>query len=149
MKIMSNLKATLLAGAMIVGTMSAASADYQAITLPLPSQFEYTNGPWTLGFEFSPTQNINVTALGDYFPAGSTTQQGASLWDASGNLLATTQVTGPAAAQGQFSFAAITPLTLLAGQDYVVGGTTQTDNYIVTFGGRRALSVPTSTTSDT
>ncbi len=97
---------------------------------PIAGNSTFTNGSFTLGFEFSPTEDITVTALGDFFPSGSTLTQGVSLWTAGGTLLATTQVTGQGVSQGQgFDFSAIAPVVLTAGQDYVVGGTTQTDPY--------------------
>jgi hypothetical protein len=80
-----------------------------------------------LGFEFSPTTNIDVTSLGSFFPAGATDVHGASIWNATGTVLATTTITGTST-EG-FDFAPITPLLLTAGTDYVVGTTTLTDLY--------------------
>jgi hypothetical protein len=89
----------------------------------------FTNGNWTLGFQFTPTANLTVTSLGDYFQAGVTNTQAVGLWTLAGAELATASVTGSGAAADSFQFTAITPVVLLAGQTYVVGGTTGSDNY--------------------
>jgi hypothetical protein len=88
----------------------------------------FTNGSWSLGFEFSPTTNIEVTSLGSFFPTGATDTHGVSLWDSSENLLATTTVTGDGSQA--FEFTAIAPIELIAGDDYVVSGTTLSDPYV-------------------
>lgn len=100
--------------------LPAAHADDTAITL---TTYGLNNvDSYTLGFEFTPTVNIDVTALGDFFPSGNTNTEGVSIWDTSANLLATTTVTGNTV-EG-FDYTAITPLELFAGTDYVIGGTT-------------------------
>jgi Domain of unknown function (DUF4082)/PEP-CTERM motif len=119
----------LLVGMMLVFFLSATGrADSTAITLTSYSNF--TNGPWTLGFEFSPTANVNVTALGSYFPTGATDVHGVTIWDTSGNPLATTTVTGTGT-EG-FDFTTISSLLLLAGTNYIIGATTLADNYAFT-----------------
>ena len=107
--------------------MPKANADDVAIT-PAAGSGTFTNGAWSLGFEFSPTTNIYVTGLGSFFPSGATDTHGVSLWNSSQSLLATTTVTGNGT-QG-FDFTSIAPLELLAGQTYVVSGTTLSDPYI-------------------
>jgi len=101
----------------------------QAITMS--SYTLFTDGAWTEGWLFSPNENIWVTALGTFFPAGSTTTQGVTLWDSLGDVLATTTVTGPGSVSDGFDFTGITPLELFAGTDYVVGATTQSDDYAI------------------
>ena len=130
-------KMALVLVALIVILPSSLWAD-DAITLGTYSNF--TNGAWTLGFEFTPTVNINVTALGSYFqgagPTGAfqanvTTSHDVGMWDTSGNLLAMTTVVGSGAGTDGFQYAAIPTLTLLAGNSYIVGGETLSDNYAI------------------
>ena len=110
---------------------SAASQASTITAITLGSYSDFTNGAWTLGFEFSPTTNINVTGLGSFFPTGATDIHGVTIWDTSNNVLATTTVTGTGI-EG-FEFAAISPLLLLAATDYVIGGNTLADDYAVDF----------------
>ena len=123
-------KMALVLVALIVILPSSLWAD-DAVTLGGYSN--YTNGSWTLGFEFTPTVNINVTALGSYFQAGVTSGHDVGLWDTSGNLLASTTVVGSGAGSDGFQYAAISPMTLLAGTSYVVGGETLSDNYALDY----------------
>jgi len=110
----------------IVLMMSAAAHATTAITLT--GYTDFSNGSqYTLGFEFSPVGNIDVTSLGSFFPEGADDTHGVTLWDTSGDVLATTTVTGNGS-EG-FLFSAITPLLLTGGTDYVIGATTLTDDY--------------------
>ena len=108
----------------------AAHADSTAITMT--NWFDFTNGQWSLGFEFIPNSNITVTTLGSFFPGGATDQHGVSLWTTNGNLLANTTVSGNGS-EG-FVFGAITPLHLMAGTEYLISATTLTDPYAVVTG---------------
>ncbi len=95
--------------------------------ITLTNYANYNNNTWTLGFEFTPTQNIYVTALGSYFPQGATTIHNAAIWTTGGSLLAYADVVGTGT-EG-FAYTGITPLALLAGTTYVVGANTLTDDY--------------------
>ena len=126
---------SMAAGVVLAASAPIACQASTAITLGT-GYFNFSNGgAYNAGFEFSPTTNISVTALGDYFPAGSTTTQEVGLWDASQNLLASAFVTGPGAGTDGFDFTAITPVELTAGVDYFVAGTTQSDDYAVYLSG--------------
>ncbi len=114
-----------LACVLALAAVAPARADLAAVTLT--SYGDYTNGGWTLGFEFSPTANNYVTSLGSFFPGGATDTHGVTIWNTSGTVLATTTVTGNGT-EG-FDYTAITPLLLLAGTDYVIGATTLSDDY--------------------
>jgi hypothetical protein len=111
---------------LVVLASSASYANVVAVTVP--SYTNFANGAWTLGFEFSPTVNIDVTALGSYFPSGATDTHGVSIWDASGNVLATATVNGNGT-EG-FDFTSMS-LALTGGVDNFVGGTTLADNYAI------------------
>ena len=120
----------LLLVALIVVAPTATWAD-TAITLG--SFTNGTDGEWTLGFQFVPTTNITVTALGSYFQNGVTSRHDVGLWTAGGTLLASTTVAGSGAAIDGFQYQGITPLGLIAGNTYVVGGETLDDNYAIDF----------------
>jgi hypothetical protein len=105
--------------------LPTARADSPAITLT--SYTNYSNGQFTLGFEFTPTTNIYVTSLGSYFPSRATDVHDVTLWGASENVLATAAVAGTGT-EG-FDFTAITAFELFAGNDYYVGAATATDRY--------------------
>jgi hypothetical protein len=121
---MQKLATFLLVGFVFLLTQPAAQAQ-TAITLT--SYTDFTNGTWTLGFKFTPTENIAVTALGSFFPTSATDGHGVTLWNDLGGVLASTTVTGNGT-EG-FDFTAITAVDLLAGDTYIVGANTLSDNY--------------------
>jgi hypothetical protein len=88
----------------------------------------YNNGDgYSLGEVFVPTQNMNVDFLGYYTNGGGasglTEDHSVSLYDASGNLLATTTVDSSAAYfTTHFVYNSISTVELLAGQTYVIDG---------------------------
>jgi hypothetical protein len=79
---------------------------------------------YTCGFEFVPTKNMSVVALGqwdqdgDGLPSASTI----SLWTASGALLATVSVPSGAGASlnGSYRYVTVPPIALTAGTPYVI-----------------------------
>ena len=93
------------------------------ITLTTPGA-QFDGSTYTLGFEFTPVVNISVTSLEVYdsgmgvLPSAATV----GIWNLAGTLLASVTVPGGTSANdGFFSSASITPLSLTAGVDYVVG----------------------------
>ena len=100
----------------------------------VPTAADFTG---TLGWEFSPTQSLTVTSLG-YFDDMGTVSMGqplsmdhaVGLYDTSGALLASVTVTTASPATGLFRFVSLTtPVGLMAGQDYILGGVAGTDGY--------------------
>jgi len=91
----------------------------------------FTNGNWTFGEVFVPTQNIAVNLLGYYGSVGGfSSDHPVGIFDASGNLLAQTDVTNSSTLfSAHFVFNQIPTITLLAGQTYVIEGVSNTDNY--------------------
>jgi hypothetical protein len=89
---------------------------------------------YTFGEVFTPTQNITVNYLG-YFYDSSTGMQDShpvAIYDASGNLLASSTITSAALpdAAYHFLFNPITPITLIAGDTYVIDGASgEKDNW--------------------
>ena len=99
------------------------SADSLAINPTGPLQSYNGNGEID-GFAFGATSAMDVTALG-IFAGPSLSLPGGSfavgLWTDSGTLLASTFVTSADPSQNSFFFHSITPVSLTAGQNYVVG----------------------------
>lgn len=95
-----------------------------AIDLTTPGD-EFGGGEFTLGFEFSPDNNIFVTSLGVFNADGTTLPNDATigLWDTNGDLLTSATISAGTTGNlsGYFSFTTITPYALTAGADYVVG----------------------------
>lgn len=83
------------------------------------------NPPFTLGSEFSTNQTIQATQLGifDDNQNGLVDSYMVGIFDMNGNLLASTMVLSGTADPliGQFRYASISPLTLMAGQQYEIG----------------------------
>ncbi|HWU25584.1 MAG TPA: DUF4082 domain-containing protein [Rhizomicrobium sp.] len=91
---------------------------------------DLTTGAWSLGFVFSPNDAITVTQLG-IFDDG--TNEGSvhavGIFDALGNLLASTSITQGDGYSNFFDWASISPLSLNAGQQYRIAEETGTSNY--------------------
>lgn len=77
--------------------------------------------PYSLGFEFSLSGTTSIDALA-YFHDGTGSDHQVGLWDTAGHLLASTTIHSTDTLNGHFNYAAITKLTLSAG-NYVIGGT--------------------------
>ena len=95
----------------------------------------YTNGNWTFGEVFVPTQNIAVDFLGYYAAQGLgnfNSDHPVGMFDANGNLLASTTIDNSSSfttSSGHFAFNPIASITLLAGHTYVLEGVSNSDNY--------------------
>lgn len=114
-----NVSATPISGIDFTSvSTSAGTADY----LPL-----------TLGFQFSTNTDINITQLGafDFNQDGFVVSHDVGLWDAAGNLLASTTVSSSDTLNGFFRYGAISSILLTAGASYFVGA----NNYGGTFTG--------------
>jgi hypothetical protein len=80
----------------------------------------------TVGWGFTPNQNILVTALGVYDPTGNGTgnTHTAGIWTLGGGTLVTSEVVSGGVETGAFRFLSLTtPVILLAGTEYVIGST--------------------------
>ncbi|HTB79825.1 MAG TPA: putative Ig domain-containing protein [Opitutaceae bacterium] len=93
------------------GTATLASAGPQTILNSPTSTNSGNNGTWTLGYSFTPSSPITVTAVRSY--SGSKV----SIWTDSGVLLASTPVSGP---NGVWTDTPITPVQLQSGVTYRV-----------------------------
>jgi Domain of unknown function (DUF4082)/PEP-CTERM motif len=127
---LKKIKSFFVAAALVAGLGGLACSAHADTAIQLGAGYSNgTDGNWTLGFEFTPTSNLNVTSLGDYFESGVTNNESVGLWTLDGTQLATASITGSGAPADSFQFTAITPVELSAGQTYIVGGTTGSDNY--------------------
>jgi hypothetical protein len=97
-----------------------------------------TDGIWSLGWEFSPTTAIDVTALGFYdatltggsIGLGNCTGCGeVGIYNSSGTLLASTLVTTAGSLVADFYYETIPTLALSAGQDYFIVAETGNADY--------------------
>ncbi len=109
-----------------------------------PNFFNFTDGNWTFGEVFTANQDIAIIFLGYYAPNGHgnfVSEHPVGLFDASGNLLAFTVVDNNSMygdllqplinpmPTGNFAFNYISPITLHAGQTYVLEGVSNLDPY--------------------
>jgi hypothetical protein len=123
-----------------VGWTSEANAG-AAFTMASTTGNSLANPPFTLGWQFTISSPIEVTALGlfDDSQDGLVDSHVSGLWDSSGNLLASTTIqsgtTDPLDAQ--FRYASITPVELTAGT-YFIGAVFATSDDPVLFPGSPA-----------
>jgi hypothetical protein len=113
------------------------SGDGAAITFT-SSPNNFTNGTWSLGWEFTTSAPINVTALGFY---NATLNGGSSglnagcmcgevgIYNATGTLLVSAIVTNSDPALSFFNYASISPIALSAGGTYYVAAETGLADY--------------------
>jgi len=110
----------------VLGLSMICWADPAAISFTGVST-NYTDGTWSLGFEFSPNTALEVTALGFYNADLTGGAVGLSnctgcgevgLYDSSGALLASGLVTSAGAQVGDFNYVNVPTTVLTAGQDY-------------------------------
>jgi hypothetical protein len=87
------------------------------------SATSYGGSVWNLGYEFHVNNAVTVVALGNVDVSGSgySQAQQVGLWTSSGVLLASTFVDNTDPLNGHWRFRAVSSVTLVVGQDYVVG----------------------------
>jgi hypothetical protein len=115
----------LAASALLCGVFTAAPATAQVagVTVSNPNVFTDGDGPWTLGFSFTATQNLTVTALGafDYLGNGFIDAHQVGIWDSNGTLLASTSLSSLNPLLNGFRYADIAGLSLASGNSYTIG----------------------------
>lgn len=102
---------------------SPVAAQQTAVNLITPGA-EYSGSPFTLGFEFTVSSPVSITALGVYDSGadGLTAPASIGLYDTSGNLLTSGNIAaGGGTLDGLFRYVTITPFSLTPGTDYVIG----------------------------
>ncbi len=128
----TNGAGTGVASAASNGVTPSAPAGQPAYTLPNPSALVAATGagnPVNVGARFTPTSNINVTALGFYADSAVTLSEVVTLYDPSGAVLASVTVPVSSATIGNFYYQAISPVTISAGQTYTVSSWTGNNGY--------------------
>jgi len=124
-----SLRMILLAG--LIASASLLSAGTLGVATSNDSVFVNT-GTWTLGYSFLVNSPITVTGLGvfDDNSDGLNVSHDVGLWDASGNLLASTTVAAGTVAplNGFYRMASISGVSLTAGNIYYVGSVNGIDN---------------------
>jgi hypothetical protein len=126
----------IIATLTVAGVLAASSAlAVQPVTTALTLSNVIGDGSngsyWTLGWSFSVNSQIDVTALGVYDSGqnGLTEDHAVGLWDASGNLLASTIVpAGGGTLDNYFVFEPINGVVLDPG-NYVVGARMEDEAY--------------------
>ena len=129
---MKNFALCLAAAAVAVALSSNAHADTAGVSFSAPSTTQtFNNGDgYSLGYSFTTKSATDVTGLGYFDDGGLTEAHQVGLYNSSGQLLASTTVTGTGSQIGFFNFNSITPILLAAGQTYQVVGTSGfVDNY--------------------
>ena len=116
-----------------------------AVDLTSDGGFGYNN-TFSVGWDFSITQSVTVTALGQFDPTTNAPQANTvAIYQRGGAKLAETSVlaTSPAEASGNYSarYAVITPLVLPAGS-YVVVSTQNTVDFVSPYGNPTATLGP-------
>jgi hypothetical protein len=102
-------------------TIGPVKADITPVVEYLSISTENDTRPFTLGYEFSLSTTLDVTALGYWAPGIGSGQQ-VGIWDTSGDLLAFAPVSNTDPTVGHFVYQTIPGLVLGPG-NYVIGGT--------------------------
>ena len=109
-----------------------ASMAHAAVAIDLAAGgTDFTNGNWSLGFEFTANSSITVTHLGFYDDGGNgfAGDHEVGIWDTAGNLLASGTVVAGDTLIDSFRYTAIAPLVLSAGTNYIIAAVTGAENY--------------------
>lgn len=126
-------------GLSFVGTASVAMADSTAYTIQDTTGQGLGNGPFTLGFAFIPTVNMDVTAIGifDDNQDGLVDSYVAGIFDSAGSLLGSTVISNGTVdpLTNQFRYASMTPVSLIAGNTYEIGAVYHDSNDPLIFPG--------------
>jgi hypothetical protein len=107
-------------------------------------------GSYSYGFQFTTLTDIAVDSLGylDNGQDGLAASHEVGIWNSAGTLLFSTSLStgtlaGPVLANSQFSYSAITPLFLAAGDTYTIGAESDpSDNWIYDPSGTQTSSAP-------
>jgi hypothetical protein len=126
----SPLRFVLLAT--LIASASLLSAGTLGVTTSNTGTLGVNTGTWTLGYSFLVNSAITVNGLGvfDDGSDGLNVSHDVGLWDAAGNLLASTTVAAGTVAplNGFYRMATISGVSLTAGNVYYVGSVNGIDN---------------------
>lgn len=132
----------LLAALMLTFGVSGMYADQQLVTFTAPGSI-FTNNVFTLGYEFTTRNSINITALGvfDYGHDGFSAPEQVGLWTSGGTLLASAFVSSSDPLVGDFRYHSIKPVWLAPRADYVIGAQGPEPYTFMTFGSSTATDI--------
>jgi hypothetical protein len=116
--------------ATLATTREASAGSLEALTLTTPGD-EYNGAYYTLGFSFTLSQNVTVTALGAYDSGqdGLWGDAEVGIWDENGVLLISTTVAAGTSGflDGYFRYNGIAPFALSAATTYIIGAFATSD----------------------
>ncbi len=123
----------LLALALMAAALPVQAGPMPGIEFSATTQ-DFTNGEWSLGYEFSTIKAVQVNALGFFDDStvggpGLSQNHAAGIYNAAGNLLVSTTITPASPLIGHFRYASIPGTTLPAGQTFFVVAETGVDRY--------------------
>lgn len=121
----------ILAAMTAFAAMSTTASADTALSMTPNTANDFSNNPWSLGFLFTVNSAINVTQLGFYDAGdnGLTEQHQVGIYSLGGTLLTSTTVSNSDPLDSHFRYNSIAPLSLAAGQQYVIAATTGSELY--------------------
>jgi hypothetical protein len=124
LKMIAIVLATYILG-VAINAYATPAVDFSSVTT------DFTNGSWSIGFEFNVLTPITVTQLGFYddLKNGFTQSHEVGIFNANANLLVSTTVTNSDPIIGFFRWHDISPIVLQVGNDYRIAGVTGSENY--------------------
>lgn len=124
-KFLRLLLALSLVAFMAGPALAGLAVDFSSVTT------DFTNGNWSLGWEFTTTAPVTVKALGFYddLKNGLTQNHAVGIYDTAGTLLVSTTVLTTDPLVSFFRMHNITPLVLAGSTTYFIQAVTGTENY--------------------
>ncbi|QYU69350.1 PEPxxWA-CTERM sorting domain-containing protein [Leptolyngbya sp. 15MV] len=114
-------RSLLLATSLIVSTPAIAATAIESFTGG--TQFDAVTSDETIGFTFNALENLRVFRLGWFGPNGQlASSHQIGIWNSTGGLVGSATVTPGTVDSSGFRYVDITPIILLGGQQYFIGG---------------------------
>ncbi|MBW4693920.1 MAG: PTPA-CTERM sorting domain-containing protein [Lyngbya sp. HA4199-MV5] len=106
------------------------AASLTAVDFSTPTT-NFTNGSWSLGFQFTTKKAVNVTKLGFYddFQNGLTQTHDVGIFDDAGSLLVQGTVNPGDALEGFFRYTSVRSTLLQAGGTFFIAAVTGSESY--------------------
>lgn len=106
------------------------AASFTAVNFSAPTT-NFTNGSWSLGFQFTTKKAVNVTSLGFYddFQNGLTQTHDVGIFDNIGNLLVQGTVKPGDPLDGFFRYTSVQSTALKAGGTFFIAAVTGSESY--------------------
>ncbi|MBW4473674.1 MAG: PTPA-CTERM sorting domain-containing protein [Stenomitos rutilans HA7619-LM2] len=106
------------------------AASFTAVDFSAPTT-NFTNGSWSLGFQFTTKKAVNVTTLGFYddFQNNLTQTHDVGIFDDTGNLLVQGTVKPGDSLDGYFRYTSVSSTLLKAGGTFFIAAVTGSESY--------------------